>query len=89
MVGSAPRLFGSSEIGRNKVTESVKLLKVCVYFGCLHLTEDAPSAKPNCGLINLCIEGAKASQQELCTGFRCNLCQNVNAPVPRWIWRSS
>lgn len=54
MAGFPPRLLGRLEIGRNKVTESAKLLKVCVlFFECLHLTEDAPSAKPNCGLINL------------------------------------
>lgn len=60
MVGSAPRLFGRLEIGRNKVTESVKLLKVCVYFGCLHLIEDSPFAKPNYGLINLCMDRFKS-----------------------------
>lgn len=61
MVGSVPRLFGRLEIGRNKVTESVKFLQVCVYFGCLHLTEDAPSAEPNCGLINLlCIDRSRS-----------------------------
>lgn len=68
---------------RIKSSSQLNYLSFMFYFARVRHTQHAPSAKANCSFIMFLWVDRRGG----CTSSSCALCQNVDAPLPRWIWQ--